>query len=402
MSMKESMNKESQTNRLLLVDDNPTNLQVLYKTLEGMGYELLVANSGENAISVASQAVPDMILLDIMMPGIDGFETCRLLKSDPVTQDSAVIFMSALDETDSKVRGLDLGAVDYITKPFQAEEVVARVETHLQIRSLNKALEHSNKQLADSNARMKRNLNAAVEVQQAMMPFNHPEDAYYSYAWEYHPCDELAGDALNLIPFNDRYIGMYVIDVCGHGVPAALLAMSVTHSLWYRSQSKTKDDVSLPSIVASRLNEQFQMERQANRYFTMLYGVLDRHEHRFQYVTAGHPGPILLRQGQTARMIHSTGFPIGIMPESEYENLSIDLEEGDRLFIFSDGLLEEMNNENTQFGPQRLCELADAGRDLTVHEGLQTIVQGLKDWCPSGQFNDDVTIVGIERSHESS
>ena len=122
--------------QILLVDDNPTNLQVLYQTLEGSGYRLLAARSGKDAISIAQRVVPDLILLDVMMPDMDGFETCARLKADPRTRDCAIIFLSALTEPSEKVRGLELGAVDFVNKPFQAEEVLARVRTHLTIREL--------------------------------------------------------------------------------------------------------------------------------------------------------------------------------------------------------------------------------------------------------------------------
>ena len=135
--------------QILLVDDNPTNLQVLYQTLDGQGYRLLAARSGKDAIAIAERAVPDLILLDVMMPDLDGFETCARLKADDRTRDCAIIFLSALTEAHEKVRGLDLGAVDFVNKPFQAEEVLARVRTHLtirelqqQLRSRNQALEH--------------------------------------------------------------------------------------------------------------------------------------------------------------------------------------------------------------------------------------------------------------------
>ena len=133
--------------QILLVDDNPTNLQVLYQTLEGHGYRLLAARSGKDAISIAQRAVPDLILLDVMMPDMDGFETCARLKADSVTRDCAIIFLSALTESSEKVRGLELGAVDFVNKPFQADEVLARVKTHLTIRDLQKQLRSRNQQL---------------------------------------------------------------------------------------------------------------------------------------------------------------------------------------------------------------------------------------------------------------
>ncbi|HEX6209745.1 MAG TPA: response regulator [Methylomirabilota bacterium] len=133
--------------KLLLVDDNPTNLQVLYQTLDGRGYRLFAARSGRDALSIAAQVAPDLILLDVMMPEMDGFEACRLLKADARTADSAVIFLSALAEPKEKVRGLELGAVDFVNKPFQAEEVLARVRTHLTIRDLQQQLRRRNQEL---------------------------------------------------------------------------------------------------------------------------------------------------------------------------------------------------------------------------------------------------------------
>jgi DNA-binding NtrC family response regulator len=133
--------------QILLVDDNSTNLQVLYQTLEGHGYRLLAARSGKDAISIAQRAVPDLILLDVMMPEMDGFETCARLKAHSATRDCAIIFLSALTEPAQKVRGLELGAVDFVNKPFQAEEVLARVRTHLTIRDLQKQLRGRNQEL---------------------------------------------------------------------------------------------------------------------------------------------------------------------------------------------------------------------------------------------------------------
>ena len=133
--------------QILLVDDNPTNLQVLYQTLDGRGYRLLAARSGKDALSIAQRAIPDLILLDVMMPGMDGYDACARLKADARTRDAAIVFLSALTETSEKVRGLELGAVDFINKPFQPEEVLARVKTHLTIRDLQKQLRRRNEEL---------------------------------------------------------------------------------------------------------------------------------------------------------------------------------------------------------------------------------------------------------------
>ncbi len=152
-TMTDSLNNVDEKECLLLVDDNATNLQVLFETLNGRGYDLRVAKSGEDCLEIARNATPALILLDIMMPGIDGFEVCRLLKSDSATRESAIIFLSALDDTKDKVQGFELGAVDYVTKPFQPEEVLARVETRLKIRRLERHLCVRNREMELTHAR---------------------------------------------------------------------------------------------------------------------------------------------------------------------------------------------------------------------------------------------------------
>ncbi|BAY89013.1 MULTISPECIES: hybrid sensor histidine kinase/response regulator [unclassified Tolypothrix] len=131
----------SKSMHILLVDDNPNNLKVLSEAIQGHGWKALMATDGESAIEQTEYAHPDLILLDVMMPGIDGFETCRRLKANPITKNTPIIFMTALSETTDKVKGLEIGAVDYITKPFQQEEVIARLKLHLKISYLTRTLE---------------------------------------------------------------------------------------------------------------------------------------------------------------------------------------------------------------------------------------------------------------------
>lgn len=151
-----------EADQILLVDDNPTNLQMLLQTLSGRGYKLLIAKNGESALRIALKAKPALVLLDIMMPGMDGYEVCRKLKDSGDTENVTIIFLSALDDTKDKVRGLEAGAVDYISKPFQAEEVIARVETQLKIHRLERALSERNRQLEQDKERILESMNEGI------------------------------------------------------------------------------------------------------------------------------------------------------------------------------------------------------------------------------------------------
>jgi sigma-B regulation protein RsbU (phosphoserine phosphatase) len=389
--------------QILLVDDTPTNLQVLYQTLDGLNYELLIAQSGEEALALAREARPSLILLDIMMPGIDGFETCRQLKADPETADCAVIFMSALDDTHDKVRGLELGAVDYITKPFQAPEVIARIRTHLELRRLHRELAAANKTLALANRRMKRELEAAARVQQALLPTRAPDLSGYEFAWHYRPCDELAGDALNVFPLRDGQIAAYVLDVSGHGVAASLLAVSVTQSMVPRNgvssviAETASGVIDRPASVAGRLNERYPMSDQADRYFTLAYGVLDPATGAFYHVCAGHPGPVLIRDGK-AESLETANFPIGMLPQAQYLDAVVHLQPGDRLYLLSDGVVEEASADGEQFGRDRVHAELLSTRHLPLATSVDALIAKVVAWNGGGPLSDDATVLAIERT----
>ncbi|MEJ2285795.1 MAG: response regulator [Desulfobacterales bacterium] len=208
--------KNSPAESILLVDDNPTNLQVLFQTLEGVGCKLLIAKNGEMALSIAGKALPDLILLDIMMPDIDGYEVCRRLKNNPATSDIPVIFLSALVDTGDKVKGLQLGAVDYITKPFQPDEVIARVNTHLTIHRLKREVESQKDQLEHE-------LEVVSEVQRKLLPKQLPVIDGFKLDVHYETSRYAGGDYYDVVELPDNGWGFLIADAEGHSAPAAVL-----------------------------------------------------------------------------------------------------------------------------------------------------------------------------------
>src|SRR4051794_24583869 len=216
---------------ILAVDDTPANLQVLAGMLKERGYRVRPVPGGKLALLAARRDPPDLILLDINMPEMSGYDVCELLKADDLLEGIPVIFISALNDQLDKVRAFAIGGVDYITKPFQMEELHARVETHLRLRRLQIELEEANARLATANDRMCRDLKAAARIQETFLPREVPRVAGTDFAWIYRPCDELAGDGLNVIPLGDGQVGLYILDVSGHGVAAALLSVTLSRLL---------------------------------------------------------------------------------------------------------------------------------------------------------------------------
>ena len=304
---------------ILVVDDTPANLQVLAGMLKDRGYKVRPVPGGKLALLAARRDPPDLILLDINMPEMNGYEVCEHLKADDELKGIPVIFISALTEQLDKVKAFAIGGVDYITKPFQMEELHARVETHLKLRRLQIELEETNARLAKANGRMSRDLKAAAKIQETFLPREAPRVPGTDFAWIYRPCDELAGDGLNVIPLGDGKVGLYILDVSGHGVASALLSVTLSRLLSPPSEPSSilirdgdvrdRFDITPPAEVAARLNRLFPFDTATEQFATMVYGILNAATGEFRYVSAGHPGPVHLPSGADPVILESQGFP---------------------------------------------------------------------------------------------
>jgi sigma-B regulation protein RsbU (phosphoserine phosphatase) len=340
-------NNHSATESILLVDDNPTNLQVLFQTLEGVGCKLLIAKNGEMALSIAGKALPDLILLDIMMPDIDGYEVCRQLKTNRATSGIPVIFLSALGDTEDKVKGLQLGAVDYITKPFQPDEVIARVNTHLTIHRLKRVVESQKDQLEHE-------LEVVSEVQRKLLPKQLPAIEGFKLGVHYETSRYAGGDYYDIIELPDNCWGFFIADAEGHSAPAAVL-MAMTCAL-FRSYPGSAAD---PAAVIHYLNEHLCKVADPS-FMTALYAFYDANAHTMRIARAGHPLPMVFRNSdQKAIEFPCPGvYPLGIEPfEIEIPVTDIKLEPGDRFLIYTDGLTERFDGEGQTYGEERLLTL---------------------------------------------
>ncbi|HEV8002333.1 MAG TPA: SpoIIE family protein phosphatase [Planctomycetaceae bacterium] len=398
------------TASILVVDDVSANLQVLSGMLKERGYKVRPVPSGELALRAARKDPPDLILLDINMPEMNGFEVCRHLKANETLRGIPVIFISALNENLDKVNAFACGGVDYITKPFQMEELHARVETHLKLRRLQVEVEESNSRLERINDRMSRDLEAAAKIQKTFLPSVAPAVSGLEFAWCYRPCDELAGDALNIIPLGGNRVGLYILDVSGHGVSAALLSVTLSRllsppsdpsSILIRNREINDQleisplEVTPPADVADRLNQLFPFDTATEQFATLLYGVLDLSTGDFRHVSAGHPGPIILPANGPPVTLETPGFPIGLSDEAYCER-SVHLAAGDRLYLYSDGLTETMNSDGEAFGDARLREAIGRESGNPLRQGIDNLLTGILQWHGGEKLQDDISILAVE------
>ena len=267
-------------------------------------------------------------------------------------------------------------------------DVTARRQAEDGLRAAKEALEHD--------------LRLAARVQQAMLPPAEAEAGSLRIAHAFHPCDDLAGDNVGIVPLPQDRMGLYVLDVSGHGVGAALLSFTLNHLLSPAIEGaliteRTAAGLSAvpPARVAERLNRQFPMDR-TRQYFTLVYGVIDPSSGRFQYVMAGHPAPVLMPLGGPPAAVAGAGLPIGMIDEAVFEDQTLTLERGDRLYFYTDGATEAANADDEEFGPVRLCQEFERWRDRSLREGLDLVAASVRAWC-GGRLKDDVSLLAVER-----
>jgi PAS domain S-box-containing protein len=264
----------------------------------------------------------------------------------------------------------------------------------------------ANAEILASNNRMKRELEAAARVQQALLPTLLPRTEGVEFAWLLKPCAELAGDQLNVMQLDDAQVALYLLDVSGHGVASSLMAVAANLLLSRRLEIPSPESGNLaggtvptmtsPADTAMLLNQQFPREKTAGQYLTLVYGVLNLRSGELRYVAAGHPGPVVVRKGAPPIVLEApTGLPIGLFPAS-YEERTVQLRPGDRIYLYSDGITEAMNASGDEFGIQRLLSQLGELQSLPLDQSLNALMESLEEWRCHECLRDDVSIVALE------
>jgi sigma-B regulation protein RsbU (phosphoserine phosphatase) len=367
---------------ILVVDDSPMNLQVLVRTLNGSGHRILAARSGHAALEIARRARPDLMLLDVMMPELDGFEVCRAIKAHPDTQDIAVIFLSALGEVSDKVSGLQLGAVDYITKPIQAEEVLARVANQL-------TRQYLARELRQSRDRLERELAGAASMQRLILPAVMPTHPSASFAAFYQTSRHAGGDYYDVLPLGGGRFGIIVADVSGHGAPAAIV-MAMIRAVMHTYPAVPDD----PPAVLHHLNRHFGYLWETSMFATALYGVLDAGQRTLRLSCAGHPPPLLVGiDGHVGPLCVNTVMALlwddlGEVPCTEHE-----LRPGDRVVFYTDGITDREAPDGTMYDEAGLLAALGGTAAVAPSALVDRIVATLDAFARGHEPGDDQTLV---------
>jgi two-component system, sensor histidine kinase ChiS len=385
--------KEMAKDNILIVDDLPANLQFLNSVLVEQGYQVRPAINGQVALKIAKKTLPHLILLDIQMPGMTGYEVCEQLKADDKTHDIPVIFISALSEVFDKVKAFSIGGVDYITKPFQAEEVLARVETHLKIHHLQQQLAEQNERLKEENLRMQAELEISRRLQQMLLPTEKELQQIddLDIAGFMEPADEVGGDYYDVLQHQGRIL-FGIGDVTGHGLESGALAIMLQSSIRTLLANYETDPVKFFSALNQMV---FHNSKRMNAEKSLTLALVDYKENQL-YLSGQHEEMIIVRNGKLELIdTMDLGFPIGLDEDiAEFvHQIKVPLNPSDVIVLYTDGITEAENQDKQMYGLERLCQVIQQNWQQTAHEIQQAVVDDVKQFIGEQKVFDDITLL---------
>jgi sigma-B regulation protein RsbU (phosphoserine phosphatase) len=373
---------------ILAVDDTPENLDVV-KGILSSDYAVKAAINGPIALKIAEKHQPDLILLDVMMPGMDGYEVCQKLKENPETSDIPVIFVTAMDQTSNEARGFSLGAADYIFKPVNPPILKARVKTHLALKQSIDELSQAYGIIKQQKDRMEEELNIGRDIQMSMLPLEFPEREEFSIDALLHPAREVGGDFYDFFFINEEELALVVGDVSGKGVPAALF-MAVTKSV---IKTRAIDDPS-PASIVTRVNDEMSEDNPSSMFVTLFIAICNVRTGECRYTNAGHNPPYVLRHGgQLETLPQRHGPIIGAMEDLAYKESVIELGKGDQLFVFTDGVTEAMNKLEQLYSEQRLEQHLENSMGASVETLISGTLKSVENFADGAEQADDITML---------
>lgn len=373
--------------RILVVDDAEMNRRMLSQTLIYLGFEAVrEAQGGKEALTIAAEWKPELLLLDLMMPEVDGFAVCEALANNAELGRPIIIAQTALSALEHKNRLFAAGATDYITKPLDVGELVARTVAHLEKR-------HAAAQLGQRSERMSRDLSEAASLQRSLMPapaeIAQLETRYHVTLEAYYQAsDELGGDVWGAVPVDETQLAVYLVDFSGHGLIAALNTFRL-HTMLHTEALPFAE----PAALLKSVNAKLKPLLSVGDFATMWYGVVDIAQNTLTYASAAAPPPMIKTGAGNVTMLHARGLPLGATREADWEQHTAPFHTGDHLFAYSDGLSEQPGTAEAMLSDEALTAMVQSA------SGLNTLLtQALGSQTTRPPVGDDVTAFWLSRN----
>jgi serine phosphatase RsbU (regulator of sigma subunit) len=373
--------------RILVVDDDPAVLRGLRDNLTFESYDVLTASDAERAYRLIHDERPDLVLMDVMLPGMWGSELCRRVRAEGVT--TPIVMLTAKGDESDRVLGLDLGADDYISKPFGVRELCARIRSILRNR----------RDALGDHGRLAHELQSAAEVQRTLFPRVSPSLRTLECAGVCQPASVVGGDYFDYLPIDRTRVALALADVAGKGMPAALLMASLHGVIRVQAASTATRLEDLVTMINTLLHQQRDSGRPS--YATLFYGVYDDETQILEYVNAGHPPALVVRDASVISL-PATSPPVGLFDTIHPNPARIRLEAGDSLVVYSDGATEAVDAEGDEFGHERLIELTARLEPESAQSLCDAVLDALGQHRAGIRQRDDITVlcarIGVKAS----
>ena len=368
---------------------------LLSVVLRKKGHTVLEAEDGNQAFAML-QAQPDIriVISDWMMPGMDGIELLQQVRKNSGERYTYFILLTGKSDRQAVVEGMNNGADDFLVKPVNFEELDARLNAGIRIIELEQQLEQKNKELFNAINTIEKDLESAAQTQESLLA-KPATIQNVKFDWFFKPSKILGGDMFGYRPLDDERIAFYQLDVAGHGIPSALFSFTLNNILSESSDSDTA--FADPATVLSLLNNRFQATPESMLYFTVVYGVINSTTGEVVLAQAGHPPALWVSpENKTVNAVRGGGVPVGMMPDMEYQNQTFKLHQGDRLFLYSDGVTECENPKGEQYEEQRLLTSLIYSLQLNIPDTICHVEKAIREWRDQDGFDDDVTYLLLE------
>jgi serine phosphatase RsbU (regulator of sigma subunit) len=381
-------------NRIVVIEDDPAILRGLADNLRSASYDVLTASDGEAGYRLVQERQPDLVILDLTLPGMNGYEVCRQVRSHGLA--TPILMLTAQNLESDRVQGFDAGADDYVTKPFSLRELLGRVRAILR-RSEGRT------DLANQ-----KELDEARRVQERLMPAEIPQILGLRIAATWRPARIVGGDYFDVLRLDDETVAVCIADVCGKGMPAAMMMSNLQAAVKTCASNRMS-----PGDLCARVNQLMCENIGARGFITFFYAVISQASKRLIYCNAGHNPPILVRKGPSpsgrgwrgsqlagapgegsTRQLDCGGGILGVFPDWGYEEQELRLDTGECLLLYTDGITESQNTRGEEFSADRLLRLVQQSHG-TDASGLVEAVIGAATQFSNGNFEDDLTVVAV-------
>lgn len=397
--------------RVLVVDDSKLQRRILAASLGRWGYEVIEAESAAQALLLCDVQLPDIILSDWMMPGMDGIEFCQALRAKQ-SGFAYFILLTSKSDTADVAAGLDAGADDFLSKPVDTDELRARltageriIDMQRELLETNRLMRHTLEELQLLYDSLDKDLQEARDLQQSLVRERYRNFGAADVSVLLRASGHVGGDLVGFFEINAHQVGLFGVDVSGHGISSALMTARLAG---YLSSSSPEQNIALerlddgtlsarnPADAILELNHLVLEEMETEHYFTMMLGIADLRTGRVTLSQAGHPHPVVQRRNGTISQNGTGGYPVGLIEGARFESFEIQLAPGDRLMMLSDGFTECHDTEGQLLGEEGLEDLITGLANVRGSAFLEALVWQLADFAGTSEFSDDVSGLVID------